>query len=93
MKQWIAPAQLTIFDVRRVQTELEEQQLFIADCAVDLSAIEELDTSGAQLLLYWMQTAERLHKRWQLTGCNAVVDETFTLLGGYPATMERLSHV
>ncbi|PYE35177.1 STAS domain-containing protein [Idiomarina fontislapidosi] len=93
MKHWVAPLQLTIFDVRRVQTELEEHQLLVADCAVDLSTIEELDTSGAQLLLYWIQTAARLQKRWKLIGHNTLVDSTFELLGGYPANMEHATHV
>jgi anti-anti-sigma factor len=51
-----------------------------AALTVELDAVEEIDTTGVQLLLWLKREAERLNKPLTLTGASPAVQEVITLL-------------
>ncbi|MET0378556.1 MAG: STAS domain-containing protein [Spongiibacteraceae bacterium] len=80
------PAQIRIEGEFTIYTAAESKQQLMdalnehAAVNVELDAVEEIDTSGVQLLLLVQREAQRLGKTLTLTGASPAVQEVINLL-------------
>jgi anti-anti-sigma factor len=80
------PTQIRIEGEFNIYTAADSRQQLLdaltehAAFTVELDAIEEIDTTGVQLLLWMQREAKRLNKPLNLTGASPAVQEVITLL-------------
>jgi len=71
----------TIFQARQYKEQLLEQLALPGDLLeLDLSAVEEIDTAGLQLLLLLRREAGALHKRMQYKSFSPAIENMIEML-------------
>ncbi|MFD2112918.1 STAS domain-containing protein [Thiorhodococcus fuscus] len=77
--------ELTIYTAAESYAKLRDCMVAHDRCALDLSAVSEIDCAGLQCLLWIVQLAEREGKSLTLVARSQVVDEAIALLHLGPA--------
>ncbi|NOH80484.1 STAS domain-containing protein [Vibrio sp. RE86] len=78
---YVMPAELTIYEVGETFQELK-LSLLEHDCVnMDCGAIEELDTAGFQLLIWFLRYQESAGRAAELLHPSKVVSEQLALFG------------
>jgi len=84
---WTLPAELNIYQVGELKAELQAALAhgLPLDCALD--AVEDLDTSGIQLLLVAQRECARASLPFRIAGNSPVSEEALRVLGLQPDTL------
>lgn len=77
----LAPASLTIFDVRQLEDTLQNRLRNNQQLMIDLQHLAELDAAGIQWLMSLAQRGLTREKRLQLLQPNAFCIEQLSLMG------------
>jgi len=75
-----AGADMTIYSSEKNLTDIKGYYSEFNHLELDLSAVEEIDTSGVQLLLALKKSSEKDGKSFFLSGISAPVDEVMEVL-------------
>src|SRR5512144_2893980 len=70
---------MTIYVAAELKGRIKELLADAGDLVLDLSAVEEFDSAGLQLIIWAQREAERLHKRFQLGDRSSTVGELVDL--------------
>ena len=90
---WTLPAELNIYQVAGLATELKAALAHDLPLTCALEAVEELDTSGIQLLLVAQRECARAGHPFTIAGNSAVSEEALRVLGLQPDTLEAVHGV
>ncbi|MDC7718095.1 STAS domain-containing protein [Vogesella sp. DC21W] len=71
----------TIYQAAQLRQQLADALMASDSLTVDLSAVGEMDSSAAQVLLWLHSEATRLQKTLALVQLSAAARELFTMLG------------
>nr|WP_282437142.1 STAS domain-containing protein [Vibrio amylolyticus] len=74
------PQELTIYEVGDVHRELNELVESDPEIQLDASQIEEIDTSGLQLILWFSKLSKQYHEHPPLCSLSDVVSDYVRLL-------------
>lgn len=77
----VIEGELTIYTVGELKERILGTLLANDELEIDLSAVEEFDAAGLQLLIMAKKGASALNRKFRLTGCSAAVLSLLDLSG------------